>query len=133
MPSVTSQRQGARELVIVVRDSGIGIDPAHMNQLFQPFFTTKTTGLGMGLAICRSIIEAHGGPLGHIQQRIWCNSSILFTSRSRMSWARLLDCRGSPPKTVSSRKKKITLPRSTRPKHTRRISSARGLPGLAVN
>ncbi len=44
-----------------VEDSGPGIDPQHLPRLFDSFFTTKDTGMGMGLAICRSIVEAHGG------------------------------------------------------------------------
>jgi signal transduction histidine kinase len=65
---------GARELVIsteqdqagalvAVRDSGPGIDPAHLDRVFDAFYTTKSSGTGMGLSICRSIIEAHGGKL----------------------------------------------------------------------
>ena len=48
---------------IAVRDSGNGIDPATIGQIFEPFFTTKPKGMGMGLAIARSIIRAHGGQL----------------------------------------------------------------------
>jgi len=55
-------------LLIQVRDGGTGIDPAHMRQLFNSFFTTKANGMGMGLSICRSIIEAHGG-------RIWASAN----------------------------------------------------------
>jgi PAS domain S-box-containing protein len=60
---LSSTRQETSEVAVAVRDSGIGIDPRHADQLFRPFFTTKATGLGMGLAISRSIIESHGGRL----------------------------------------------------------------------
>jgi len=46
-----------------VRDSGPGLDPKSLNRLFDAFYTTKPQGLGMGLAISRSIIDAHGGRL----------------------------------------------------------------------
>jgi len=50
-------------VLIAVRDSGPGLDPKGLNRLFDAFYTTKPRGLGMGLAISRSIIEAHGGRL----------------------------------------------------------------------
>ena len=46
-----------------VRDTGPGLDPKHADRVFDAFYTTKPNGLGMGLAICRSIIDAHGGRL----------------------------------------------------------------------
>jgi PAS domain S-box-containing protein len=59
-----STRNGAPGAVLVaVGDSGPGVPSANTNRLFAPFYTTKASGLGMGLSICRSIIEAHGGAL----------------------------------------------------------------------
>jgi C4-dicarboxylate-specific signal transduction histidine kinase len=60
---VSSERGAATEVVIAVRDSGPGFDPQHLDRLFDAFYTTKAHGLGLGLAISRRIIEAHGGRL----------------------------------------------------------------------
>lgn len=61
--SITSEVVGRDYAVVSVEDSGRGIEPGDMNQLFNAFFTTKDKGMGMGLAICQSIISAHGGHL----------------------------------------------------------------------
>jgi signal transduction histidine kinase len=72
--AMCSSEAGARELLIstkqdhtgvlvAVRDSGPGVDPSHLERVFDAFYTTKSSGMGMGLSICRSIIDAHGGRL----------------------------------------------------------------------
>jgi len=50
-------------VLVAMRDTGPGIDRAHLERVFEAFYTTKSSGVGMGLAICRSIIDAHGGRL----------------------------------------------------------------------
>jgi PAS domain S-box-containing protein len=66
---VTTARAEPNGLLVSVRDSGPGVAPANLEQLFTPFHTTKPGGLGMGLSICRSIIEAHGG-------RLWATANL---------------------------------------------------------
>jgi two-component system, LuxR family, sensor kinase FixL len=58
---IRSQTNDADQVLVAVKDTGIGIEPENESQLFNTFFTTKPDGVGMGLSICRSIIEAHGG------------------------------------------------------------------------
>jgi two-component system, LuxR family, sensor kinase FixL len=58
-----STRAAPGEVLIAVADTGPGIPPEVAEQLFQPFVTSKTTGLGLGLSICRELVEAHGGRL----------------------------------------------------------------------
>jgi PAS domain S-box-containing protein len=60
---IRSYQDEARRLVVDVTDSGAGISADNADKLFNAFFTTKSGGMGMGLSICRSIIEAHGGRL----------------------------------------------------------------------
>jgi signal transduction histidine kinase len=55
-------------VLVAVQDSGPGLAPAALERLFEAFYTTKPNGLGLGLSICRSIIEAHGG-------RLWASAN----------------------------------------------------------
>jgi signal transduction histidine kinase len=61
---ITSRLSKPGLLCVSIEDTGSGIDPSKFDQIFQPLFTTKTRGMGIGLSICRSVIERHGG-------RIW--------------------------------------------------------------
>ena len=67
--SVTTELGGSHCLLIKLQDSGEGIGPDEMLRIFDAFFSTKSNGMGMGLAICRSIVEAHGG-------RLWASSMV---------------------------------------------------------
>ena len=68
--SISTEQNQAHELLVAVRDSGPGIDPEYIDRVFEPFYTTKTSGMGLGLSICRSIIDAHGG-------RLWVDANDL--------------------------------------------------------
>jgi signal transduction histidine kinase len=60
---VSASRDGTKGVLVAVCDSGPGLEAASLEQLFETFYTTKADGMGMGLSISRSIIEAHGGRL----------------------------------------------------------------------
>ena len=60
---ISTEQTQTYAILVSVRDSGPGIDPEHLERVFEAFYTSKFKGIGMGLAICRSIIDAHGGRL----------------------------------------------------------------------
>jgi signal transduction histidine kinase len=64
--TIKSETNGHDILRVSIADTGSGIDPSNFRRVFDPLFTTKPRGMGMGLSICRSIIESHGG-------RIWAS------------------------------------------------------------
>jgi signal transduction histidine kinase len=80
--TVISQLSEDRELLIAVRDAGVGLPAENPDQIFESFVTTKPHGTGMGLAITRSIVESHGG-------RLWATANtgpgatFLFTLAAR--------------------------------------------------
>ena len=61
--AIRSAALGGQDVLIEVSDNGIGIAPEEMEHIFDAFFTTKTTGTGLGLSLCRTIVEEHGGHL----------------------------------------------------------------------
>jgi len=65
---ISTGRDSLNGVLVSLRDSGPGLDPASLEHLFNSFYTTKSSGMGIGLSICRSIVEAHGG-------RIWAGAN----------------------------------------------------------
>ena len=65
---ISTEQSRTNDVLVAVRDSGSGIDPENIEHVFDAFYTTKSSGMGMGLSICRSIIDAHGG-------RLWADAN----------------------------------------------------------
>jgi len=66
---VQSDRTQSNMVRVSIEDTGTGIDPSNLDRIFKPLFTTKATGMGMGLSICQTIIESHSG-------RIWVSPAV---------------------------------------------------------
>jgi signal transduction histidine kinase len=65
---ISSEQNHTNGVLVAVRDSGPGVHPEQLERVFEAFYTTKSSGVGMGLSICRSIIDAHGG-------RLWADAN----------------------------------------------------------
>ena len=76
--TVSSTFSEPGSVLVTVEDTGTGVDPAIAQRVFEPFFTTKAEGLGMGLSICRSIVEAHEGRLS-VSPRASHGTAVCFT------------------------------------------------------
>jgi signal transduction histidine kinase len=66
--SITTANIDGNHVLVTVKDSGPGVDPDAIAKIFEPFYTTKSGGMGMGLSICRSILQNHGG-------RLWASAN----------------------------------------------------------
>ena len=76
---IEAGQNGGRMVEVAVRDHGTGLTSDKLEKIFQPFYTTKRDGLGMGLSICRSIIEAHGGRLWAVKNKTDRGATFCFT------------------------------------------------------
>jgi signal transduction histidine kinase len=76
---ITTSRKDTNTVLVEVKDSGCGIPEENMKKLFAHFFTSKADGLGMGLSISRSIVEAHGGIIEARNNRPDRGSTFYFT------------------------------------------------------
>jgi signal transduction histidine kinase len=66
---ISTSRTPTDSVLVTISDSGPGLSQTNLERIFDAFYTTKTSGLGMGLSICRSIVEAHGG-------RLWATPNV---------------------------------------------------------
>ena len=81
---VSSQMDGQGNVLIAVEDTGAGLDPTKMDRIFDAFFTTKPEGIGIGLSICRSIVEGRGG-------RLWASPNLPYGSIFRFTLPALVN------------------------------------------
>jgi signal transduction histidine kinase len=67
--TVSTKHENLKEIIVSISDFGGGIPPDNIKAIFSPFYTTKSTGMGLGLSICKSIVKAHGG-------KIWAENNL---------------------------------------------------------
>jgi signal transduction histidine kinase len=67
--TIQTEQHKSDQVLVAVQDVGVGVEPDELDRLFSAFYTTKPDGMGIGLSICRSIIDAHGG-------RVWASRNI---------------------------------------------------------
>lgn len=106
---IRSGKDASDSVLVAVQDSGPGLDPGSVERLFDSFYTTKPGGLGMGLSICRSIIEAHGG-------RIWAtpNAGPGITMQLTLP---ITDQAATSPDGYLTRRFRLALPHLTTGRH----------------
>ena len=103
--SIKSESTGHNSILVSIEDTGNGIDPDNLEQIFKPMFTTKAHGMGMGLVICRSIIESHKG-------KIWVTAG---ASRGSIFQFELPSVRGDEGRSELSDPTMVTLKGSPAP------------------
>src|SRR5262249_35294903 len=135
---VSTDRGSATDVVITVRDTGPGLDPQSVARLFDAFYTTKAAGLGMGLAISRSIVESHGGrlwatgnvPRGAVFQFTLPTAREEVAGRLRIVWY-ASRCRRAPRVTAPNEARCGTRTRP-RGESRRDAASSTGFPGTSA-
>ena len=82
---ISTRAENSSEIIVSISDSGTGIPPDSIERIFLPFHTTKSTGMGLGLSICKSIIEAHGGRISRPQTTRKWGATFSFNPADRKS------------------------------------------------
>jgi signal transduction histidine kinase len=101
--SINTEMVGQNAVHVSVADTGSGISVANLNRIFKPMFTTKAHGMGMGLSICKSIIESHGGKIwvsaGASRGSIFQFELPVYQSGDKSDWSDRTSATlsGSPP------------------------------------
>jgi signal transduction histidine kinase len=99
---ISTRNVDAEQVQVTIEDSGRGLDPKAMSRIFEPFYTTKLGGMGMGLSISRAIVQAHGG-------RLWATAkdgpgtSVHFTLAGYKEESQLRQAQASDPLMESGR------------------------------